>query len=215
MSYRTRMTGLVLGLAATGALLAAGLAGCGGSAKATTAATPASAPSGQQQLQAYVSCLNQHGVKITLPSGRPSAFPSRSRPTARPTDRPTVRPSAGRSGFPGGGFGGPGGFGGAGGLGGLFGNNGQAPAGVDQATWQAAQQACASTRPSLGAGGFGGRGDNGANAAYLNCLRDHGVTASTGPGRLNTADPAMAAAIKTCEPLRPTGAPNPASSPTG
>jgi hypothetical protein len=218
VSYRTRVTGLALGLTATGALLAAGLAGCGGSARATAGATPGSAPSGSQALQAYVSCLNQHGVKITLPSGRPTAFPSRlrpsgPRPSGRPTARPTARPSGGFRG--GGGFGG-GGFGGGaagGGLGGLFGGNGQAPAGVDQATWQAAQQACESVRPSFG----GGRGqvDGGAYTAYLNCLHDHGMTSSAGPGRLNTADPAMAGALKTCAPLRPTGGPNPAGSPTG
>jgi hypothetical protein len=219
--YRTRMTGLVLGLATTGAVLALGLAGCGGSAKATTGATPGGAPSGgQQQLQAYVSCLNQHGVKITLPTGRPTAFPSRSgfpggggRFTARPTVRPSgVRPSGARSGFPGGGFGG-----GGGGFGNIFGANGQPPAGVDQATWQAAQQACASVQPSFGAGGArgGGRADNGANAAYLNCLRDHGAIPSSGPTtQFNTADPAVAAAMTACAPLKPTGGPNPGASST-
>jgi hypothetical protein len=197
-------------LATTGALLAAGLAGCGGGSKPASGPTPSGAPSaGQQQLQAYVSCLNQHGVKISLPSGRPSAFPSgfnRSRrPTARPTARPTVRPS----GFPGAGGGG---FGG--GFGGIFGSGDQPPAGVSAATWQAAQQACASVRPSFGSGRGGFRGgDNGANAAYLNCLRDHGAIPSSGPaGRFDTADPAIASALKTCAPLRPSGGPNPAPS---
>jgi hypothetical protein len=206
---RKRMAGLVLGLAVTGALLAAGLAGCGGGAKANTAGTAATgAPSGgvQEQLQAYVSCLRQHGVNIDIPSGRPSAFGSfGARP--RGSGRPTAFPSGDRSRGPGGGFGG-GGFGG--GFGGIFGNNGQPPAGVDQATWDSAQQACASTRPSFGPGGGAGR-DNGAAAAYLNCLRDHGMSASTGPGRLNSADPAVAAAIQACAPLRPTGGPAPSS----
>ncbi|GIH18247.1 hypothetical protein Raf01_64190 [Rugosimonospora africana] len=208
------MTGLVLGLATTGALLAAGLAGCGGGSKPASGATPGGAPSGgQQQLQAYISCLNQHGVHITLPSGRPSGFPSGFNRSGRPTARPTVRPSGARSGFPRGGNGAGGGFGG--GFGGIFGNGGQPPTGVSQATWEAAQQACASVEPSFGAGGRGGfrGGDNGANAAYLNCLREHGAVPSSGPvGRLNTADPAIAAAVKTCEPLRPTGQPNPGSS---
>lgn len=211
------MTGLVLGLATTGALLAAGLAGCGGGSKPAGGATPGGAPSGGQQLQAYVSCLNQHGVKINLPSGRPSGFPSGFNRSGRPTARPTVRPSGARSGFPrpgGGGF-----RGGAGGgfFGGIFGNGGQPPAGVSQATWQAARQACASVAPSFGAGGRGGFGgrDNGANAAYLNCLRDHGAIPSSGPARqFNTADPAVASALKTCAPLRPTGGPNPAPSST-
>ncbi|HEY2673629.1 MAG TPA: hypothetical protein VGJ07_25095 [Rugosimonospora sp.] len=207
------MTGLVLGLATTGALLAVGLAGCGGGSKPTSGATPGGAPSGgQQQLQAYVSCLNQHGVNVTLPSGRPSGFPSGFNRSGRPTARPTVRPSGARSGFPGGGFGG-GGFGGGGGI---FGNGGQPPAGVSQATWQAAQQACASVQPSFGGGRGGAGADNGANAAYLNCLRDHGALPSSGPAtRLNTADPSIASALKTCEPLRPSGGPNPASTPSG
>jgi hypothetical protein len=190
------MVGLVLGLATTGALLAAGLAGCGGGkGGAATAATPGASGGVQQELQAYVACLRQHGVTIDIPSGRPTAFPSR----ARGSNRPTARPSADRSAGAGGGFGG------------LFGDNGQPPAGVDQTTWDAAQQACASVRPSFGAGR--GNRDNGAAAAYLNCLRDHGVTSSTGPNRLNTADPAVAAAVQACAPLRPSGAPAP--SPTG
>jgi hypothetical protein len=194
------MAGLVLGLATTGALLAAGLAGCGGGKGTASPNTPTSGASTgvQQELQAYVTCLQQHGVNISLPSGRPSGFPSGFRGGS---GRPTARPSGDRSR-------GPGGFGG-GGLGAIFGNNGQPPAGVDQATWDAARTACASTRPSFGPGG--GARDNGANAAYLNCLRDHGVTASTGPARFNTADPTVAAAMQACAPLRPTGAPAPSA----
>jgi hypothetical protein len=192
------MVGLVLGLATTGALLAAGLAGCGGGkGGVASAATPGASGGVQQELQAYVACLRQHGVTVDIPSGRPTAFPSR----LRGSGRPTARPSADRSPGAGGGFGG--------GFGGLFGNDGQPPAGVDQATWDAAQQACASVRPSLGAGR--GNRDNGAMAAYLNCLHDHGVTSSTGPNRLNTADPAVAAAVQACAPLRPSAAPAPSS----
>jgi hypothetical protein len=68
---------------------------------------------------------------------------------------------------------------------------------VDDATWEKAQAACASLRPS---GRPGGRGDNGANAAYRNCLRDHGVE----PGRdLATTDPTVAKAMAACQVLRP------------
>ncbi len=201
MRYRTRVAGLVLGLATTGALLASGLAGCGGGSRAASGPTPGGAPgAGQQQLQAYVRCLDQHGVKISLPSGRPTAFPSGFDRSRRPPARPTVRPSgflsAGRGGF-----------------GGIFGNGGRPPAGVSQATWQAAQHACAPVRPSFGGrGGFRG-GDNGANAAYLNCLRDHGAIPPSGPvSRFDTADPAIDSALKTCAPLRPSGGPAPAAS---
>lgn len=62
-------------------------------------------------------------------------------------------------------------------------------------------------RPSFGPGRNGG-GNNSAMAAYRNCLRDHGLTASAGGlGSLNTADPKVAAAMAACAPLRPTAAP--------
>lgn len=202
MRYRTRMAGLVLGLATTGALLAAGLAGCGGSGAKASGAAPAAVPSGRQELQAYVACLRQHGVNIALPSGRPTAFPSRFGDSNGPTARPSGDRSRGPGGFGGGRFG-------AGGFGGIFGNNGQPPAGVDQSTWNAAQQACASVRPSFG----GIPRDNGAMAAYLNCLRDHGLVASGGPNRPNTTDPVRVAAMQACAPLRPNFRPTP--SPTG
>jgi hypothetical protein len=161
-------------------LAAAGvLAACGGHG---TANTPGTAPSG---VQAYADCLRQHGVTVNVPTARPSGVgASGVRPSARPSG---VRPSD-RGGFPG--------FGGA------------APSGVDPSTWAAAQQACAGLRPSFG-GGNGRGGNNGAQAAYRNCLRDHGVTASTGPDALNTADPKVAAAIQACAPLRPSPRPSP------
>jgi len=163
---------VVLGGAAIAASMVVGLlAACGGGT--TPSSTPASAGAGgRAAFQAYTDCLRQHGVTIAIPSGR-----------ARPSDRPSgVRPS-GR------------GFGGGGGFGGGFGPS--APPGVDQGTWDAAQQACASVRPS-----FGQRGGGSAFQAYRSCLRDHGVTASNGPE--DSADPAVAAAMATCAPLRPT-----------
>ena len=136
-------------------------------------------------MQAYVACLQQHGVKITVPTGRPSGV--------RPSDRPSgVRPSGARGG------------------GGFPGLGNQPPSGVDQKTWDAAQQACAGLRPSFG----GGRGaNNSAVNAYRNCLREHGVTASAGGfNQMSTADPKVAAAMQACAPLRPTGGPGPSSS---
>jgi hypothetical protein len=41
--------------------------------------------------------------------------------------------------------------------------------------------------------------------AYRNCLSEHGVTASTGPNALNSADPTIAAAMTACQALRPAG----------
>jgi hypothetical protein len=176
-------------VAVAGLVAAAGLlAGCAGSTKPTGGG--AAAPSAGTQ--AYVDCLRQHGVDI---QARPTARPSGVRPSGvRPSG---VRPSGGRGGGFGGGFG--------------FGN--QPPPGVDQATWDAAQQACAAVRPSFGPRG-GGNGNNSAFTAYRNCLRDHGVTASLGPDGMNTADPKVAAAMQACAPLRPSGRPSPAPSAT-
>jgi hypothetical protein len=185
LRYSIRVAGLALALASVAALAVA----CGG--KATGSAGPA--PSGQNAFQAYLTCLSQHGV--TLPQGSPSARADRS-PGPRPSGgRPSgPRPSGPRgSGGPGGGFG----FGGPGGFG--FGD--QAPPGVDQDTWTKAQQACASLRPSQPAR------NNGALTAYRNCLADHGVTMSQGPGALDSNDPKVAAALKACEPLRPSNLP--------
>ncbi len=184
MKHAIRRGGAMAALIVVGALTA----GCGGSGTASGAKASA-APSGRVELQAYVACLNQHGVVVTMPSVAPDRTP---RPSvqrasgARPSGFPSgIRPSGAR------------GSGGFGGFGGLL----QRPANVDETTWTAAQQACASLRPSQGTR------NSGAFTAYRNCLSDHGVAASTGAGQLSTSDPKVAAAMKLCEPLRPTGIP--------
>ena len=141
----------------------------------------------------YTDCLTQHGV--TLPSGhagaRPSNFPSGARPSNFPSG---VRPSGG---FRGGFGGGAGAF------------SSTAPSGVSANAWASAQQACASVRPSFtpGAGAGGGGVDATAVAAYLSCLKDHGVKV-TGTGlaalrSINRSEPAVAKALTTCQPLLP------------
>ncbi|WP_144123221.1 PT domain-containing protein [Catellatospora sichuanensis] len=185
-------------LTAAVAIAVLGLAAACGSGDDTTDQT---ASGGQASgFAAYTACLKEQG--ITLPEGfgqgqgqgRPSGAPT-ARPTNQPTARPTVRPS-----------GQPGGFGGPGG--GM-----RAPDGVDAEKWQQAQQACVAVRPSGGpGGGFGGnRGDNGANAAYRNCLAERGVEFTPGQ-QLATADPKVAAAMQACAVLRPTTTPSPAAS---
>ena len=191
VKYRMRLTAAAFGLALVGALAVA----CGSnSGTAGTAGTGNPGDNGGgSAFQAYLSCLSRNGVTIQVPSRAPGA---------------------GRSGGPGGGFPGPGGSGPPGGFpsggpggGGFPGGGGifQKPAGVDDATWQKAQTACASLRPSFGPGG---RRDNGALRAYQNCLSNHGVSASARPNELNTADPTVAAAEKACAALRPTTAPS-------
>lgn len=191
----------------TGVAAATALAACGGSANnaanAANSSTNGTRPNASA-IQAYVACLGQHGVPLNLPTGRPS-FTRAPRPSEAP--QPSRSGGFGRGGFGGGGFGG--------GFGGIFGNPNDPPAGVDAATWAAALTACKSLQPSFGGRGTGGGFNNSAFTAYRNCLRSHGVTFSAGPQGLSTSDPKVAAALKTCAPLRPTGRPTAAPSPTG
>jgi hypothetical protein len=179
---KLRIGGAVVAVAAVLAL-----AGCGhGSDNA------ASSGSGDAQTQ-YRDCLSRNGVTLpSFPAGaRPSGFP-----TARPTNRPTTRPTAFPTVRPSGGFGNRNG-------GGFF------PQGVDASAFAKAQQACASLRPSgqPGFGNFGNRGPGGGrNAAYRNCLSEHGVTLQDGQ-EPNASDPKVAEALKTCEVLKPSPTP--------
>ncbi|MET7708345.1 hypothetical protein [Micromonospora sp. NPDC005413] len=106
---------------------------------------------------------------------------------------PSGRPSGFPSGGPGGGR-----------------MDGFRPQGVDDATWQKAQDACASLRPTGGPGGNGpggpGGGNREASAAYRNCLSDRGVDLQANPA---TTDPKVAAAMQACEVLRPTATATP------
>lgn len=190
----TRRNALLAALAMLACVAGLLAAACGGRS-GNNAGTVPGGSSAANGLQAYLTCLNQNGVSIQLPSGRPSGasgaggFPSGG-----------VRPS-GAPGAPGA-SGAPGGRPGGGGL--------QQPAGVDDATWQKAQQACASLRPTGGPGGQNGQ-DNGALSAYRDCLSNHGVTASAGIGRLDSSDPTVAAAQQACAALLPTAAPSASS----
>ncbi len=199
------------------AVLAIGGCSSGGSSAASagaatspsTAVAPSGAPAagnggGQfgAAFQAYSDCLKKNGV--TLPS-----FSPRNRPSGQPSSRPTARPSG--SGF-------------RGGFGGGFGSSSAPPAGVSADAWAKAQQACASVRPSFapGQGRPGGAGgiDATALAAYVSCLKDHGVKVTgTGFGALRSidrSDPTVAKALSTCAPLLPTRSapPSPSASST-
>ena len=193
MRNRTRIGGMAVLLAGVGALVA----GCGGGSSSATPAA-ASSPSGRsEEIAVYVACLQKNGVDAVMPSGgvrisgsprtRPSGAPSGVRPSRT---NPTARPSGGFGGGPGG-------------------MDALRPSGVDDATWQKAQQACASVLPSFGPRGQGS--DNGAMRAYVNCLQQHGVTVTGGIRGLNTADPKFAAADKVCGVLKPTATPAPSN----
>lgn len=218
MAVRDRRTRWMLGLTTVSALLVF-TAGCGGSDNSGGNDADGGGD-GTSGLAAYVKCLKEQGIDVpdNLPAGRPSGGPrpdgtagrpsggprpdGSGAPPGFPSGRPSGAPSPGASGRPGGG--------GPGGPGGGFGN--LRPEGVDDATWQKAQDACRSVLPTGGPGrgqnGGGPNGDNGQNGggqpgagtAYANCLSDRGVRLTAG---LNTADPTVAEALKACQVLSP------------
>ncbi len=116
------------------ALVLAGCAGTAGTSSSPGAATGSAAP-GAADMSAYVQCLSEHGVELptggpmsgTRPEGAPSGRPT-DMPSAMPTDLPSAMPGGGPEGQP----------------------RGQmaAPPGVDDATWQAAQDACSELAPT-------------------------------------------------------------------
>jgi len=171
------------------AVAAVALAACGGGSGDDSSGTG-------DAMSAYQKCLSDNGV--TLPSNGARASGG-TRPSGMPTDRPTVRPSG--SAMPSGGQGqGQGGF---------------MPQGVDATKWAQAQEKCSSLRPTGQPGGYGngqggpGQGGpgGGMNAAYRNCLSEHGVTLQDGQ-QLNTADAKVAEAVKACEVLKPSASPS-------
>jgi hypothetical protein len=195
ISTPRRVAGLIV---ASAALVLSAAACSSGSSAATTTDTGANAGGARNNaFTAYTACLQKNGVTITLPSGGARVRPSDG--AGRPSGFPRPSGSAGTgqrggAGFPGGG---------------LF----TKPDNVSQDVWDKAQSACASVRPSFGAGGGrgnGGNGGNGANAAYRNCMQQHGVTLGEGTS-VNTADPAYVKAEAVCKVLRPTASPTPTS----
>jgi hypothetical protein len=167
------------------------LAACGGGTSNTTAASPpttltTTAGSGTAataaQLQAFRTCLTQHGV--TLPTFTPrttvpgQTTPSTSAGSATPTGR----------------------GGGGGGLNAVFSN----PAD------QTAVNACQSTLPAGYVAQQQARQNQ--RAAFNSCMADHGVTvAAATPGSPPATLDQTSAAYKICSPLLPTGGPSRAS----
>jgi hypothetical protein len=196
-------------VAAAPLALVIGLAACGGgSSKAasappsTTSTTTAGGGFNRAALQAFTTCMTQHGV--TIPTVPPR--------TTIPGE--TFPPRTGGGGGAGGGGGGAGGGGrffiggGGGGVTSIINS-------ADPAT-KAAFQACQSQLPA----GFLQQVQQGqtALAAYRSCMQDHGVTLPAnggfggGPGgaaggSTTTTTPAYAAAVATCRPLLPARGP--------
>ncbi|PZF94447.1 hypothetical protein C1I93_16630 [Micromonospora endophytica] len=188
---------------AAGMVVLFAAAGCGGSDSADDTGSSSEGNEQSTAFSAYVDCLREQGIEVsdTMPtggtrpdgSGRPSGMPS-----GMPTDRPSGTPSPGASGGPGG----PGGQGGRPGGGG-FGN--LRPEGVDDETWQQAQQACQSVlptdRPDRNSEGGGPDGaEQGSAAAYANCLADRDVQLVAD---LDSTDVKVTEALTACQPLSP------------
>jgi hypothetical protein len=179
------------GTALFAASLAASLTGCGGGSSAAKASAINSNPSTTSTTAAtaasrtaFRQCMASHG--ITLPSRPTSMTGPSSPPSSRPADE---------SGGTGGGFGG--------GFGGRF---QQPPPGVDPTAYQNALNACRSLLPTGGANGAQFRT---AYMAYINCLRNHGVTTGD-PSQLQQAlanvdrtSPTFVAANQQCRALLP------------
>ena len=186
----------IAGLVIASAALLFSVAACGGGSETPATGTDnQNGGGGNSAFAAYTECLSKNGVTITMPSGG-----ARVRPSGAPGGGPSGQPRPSGSARAGGGMSG-GGMPGGGGFG--------KPEGVDDATWQKAQTACASVMPS-GRPGGGGRGNgNGMSPAYRNCLQDNGVT--LGQGAPASSDPAMQKAAEACKALAPTASAAPAS----
>jgi hypothetical protein len=173
---------LLLSAALTAAALV--MAACGGEDE--TDATEESTLGGDGMLSAYVSCIEEQGIDLSEDwaegfggGGEMPSFDPENAPTDMPSGMPTDMPS--------------GGFGGAGGF--------EAPEGVSDEDWQAAQDACAGDFPGGGAPG----GSTGADdlAAYRDCLAERGVELGDDPAALDDTDPDVAAAMEACAALAP------------
>ena len=188
MRPRPRATAKIYLIGAAATLLLA--AGCGGSsATAKQAATPGATPGPRS---AFNDCLRKNGV--TLPSGRPSGRPSGGAGGFQRSMSPEQQKAfeACRSLMP---------------NGGAFGR--------DPSAMQAYQACLRDHGVKLPAG----RGQTPAGTPAPGATpAPNGAQGPDGggPGRglrgLKTSDPKVAAALKTCRPLLPTGAPTPAPS---
>ena len=185
MNVSTRRRGalalLVPGLAI--ALTACGSSG--GSSRAASGTSTTAAPGARADFAAYAKCLSEHGV--TMPTGGPGG----GRPGGMPTGGAGGMPTGAAGGMPTGAAGG-----GPGRL--------PLPSGVDATAFQKAQTACASLRPTGSSGRPGTSMDTSALKAFTSCMKDHGVTVSSGLQGLNRSDSKVAAALRVCDVLLPT-----------
>jgi hypothetical protein len=178
--------------AATGAASAAGGAAGGAGAAAAAGPTTTTAAGGPNRagLQAYRTCLSQHGVTLPTRPARPATGAS----TPANGTVPANGGGGSGGGFASGGFGG--GFGGGGGLQAVL---------ADPAN-KAAVDACKSLAPTGGFGTGGRRGQ--ALQAYFSCLSDNGVAVPTTvaggpPPSIDRTTPAFTAANQKCQVLLP------------
>lgn len=219
---KRRVPATVLAVALSG--LAIGLTACGSSKSGDSGS--GSHASGAGAMSAYATCMSQNGVTMNIPSGgaRPewsgASHDPNHRPSFQPGQEPSgrVRPSGMRR------SGAPGGFPG----GGMYGSvdptvlqkaqgvcsslmpsrgpgrqgQGSGGPGQDGQGGPGGQGAPDGQGGPGGQGAPGGQADNGANAAYANCLKEHGVNDTSDLSSLNTADATIAKAVQTCAALK-------------
>jgi hypothetical protein len=150
-----------------------------------------SASSGGDVMSGYVSCIEEQGIELpedwaeSFGGGMPSFDPENA-PTDMPTDMsgemPTDMPTGG------------------------FGSGFEAPEGVSDEDWQAAQETCADEMP-MGGGFPGGEapgsGESDELTAYRDCLAERGVELGDDVSQLDETDPEVAAAMEECTALAP------------
>ena len=175
-------------------------AACGTGSSTTTAggATATTGGDGQASRQAYRDCLAQNGVNLPArgqgsDQGGPPGTNADGTPSGDPNGGPPADGTPDAGNFPRG--------------------QGTIP-GVDQATMDAARQACKDLQPTGGFGGGGGGGGGTAFQAYASCMKDHGVTVpsrgngstdtSTPPSTIDRTSAAYTAANDACKALLPT-----------
>jgi hypothetical protein len=178
-------------LAAAGLTLAA--CGSGDDAEANS---DKSASAGGDMLAAYIACIEEQGIELpddwTATIGGGGGFDPENAPSDMPTNMPTDMSGEMPTDMPSG----------------AFGSGFEAPEGVSDEDWQAAQEACSSELP-MGGGGFPG-GEAPASSesddlasAYRDCLDEHGVELGENVTALDASDPDVAAAMEECAALAP------------
>jgi hypothetical protein len=133
LSRNRRLAAGVLSVVAVAALAACGSSDDSSGDTSTTGTANNQQPGGggNSAMTAYIQCLSENGVTITMPSGGPGGGNGGTPPSGAPAGGNEGAPGGGNGGTPGGG-----------------GREISKPDGVDDATWTKATEACADKKPT-------------------------------------------------------------------